>query len=328
MEDAAMTSEPHLTEQPQSTIDRILHELDVWDGDLPEDAIREARLHRDAIVPRLIEAIREATRRAAAGDVPEGEAHFVALFLLAEFRAKEALPAIVEAMSLEGRLADDLFGDAITEILPRVLAVLADDRLEVLEDMIRNRALDEFVRSAAMETLRHFVRDGRMTRDEAVERLRAHLREAIANRDAGATESLVVALANYSPREAMDEIREAFALELVDPFMIDLDYIEADLKDERPPEESWYCPPTGIADTIEELRRWQRFADDEPDSDLLIDDEIDDEVDDYVDPDDDWQPPASWTAPDTIRNTLPRVGRNEPCPCGSGKKFKKCCGGR
>jgi hypothetical protein len=21
-----------------------------------------------------------------------------------------------------------------------------------------------------------------------------------------------------------------------------------------------------------------------------------------------------------------RVGRNQPCPCGSGKKFKKCCG--
>lgn len=23
----------------------------------------------------------------------------------------------------------------------------------------------------------------------------------------------------------------------------------------------------------------------------------------------------------------PKVGRNEPCPCGSGKKFKRCCGG-
>jgi uncharacterized protein YecA (UPF0149 family) len=23
-----------------------------------------------------------------------------------------------------------------------------------------------------------------------------------------------------------------------------------------------------------------------------------------------------------------RVGRNEPCPCGSGKKYKKCCGQR
>ncbi|NNF42414.1 MAG: hypothetical protein HKN62_05090 [Phycisphaerales bacterium] len=24
----------------------------------------------------------------------------------------------------------------------------------------------------------------------------------------------------------------------------------------------------------------------------------------------------------------PTVGRNEPCPCGSGKKFKQCCGRR
>jgi len=27
----------------------------------------------------------------------------------------------------------------------------------------------------------------------------------------------------------------------------------------------------------------------------------------------------------TIRRTEPKVGRNDPCPCGSGKKFKKCC---
>lgn len=26
-----------------------------------------------------------------------------------------------------------------------------------------------------------------------------------------------------------------------------------------------------------------------------------------------------------VRET-PRIGRNEPCPCGSGKKYKKCCG--
>jgi uncharacterized protein len=28
----------------------------------------------------------------------------------------------------------------------------------------------------------------------------------------------------------------------------------------------------------------------------------------------------------TIQRTEPKVGRNDPCPCGSGKKFKKCCG--
>ncbi len=32
----------------------------------------------------------------------------------------------------------------------------------------------------------------------------------------------------------------------------------------------------------------------------------------------------SVPAPPSVRQTA-RVGRNEPCPCGSGKKFKKCC---
>ena len=28
----------------------------------------------------------------------------------------------------------------------------------------------------------------------------------------------------------------------------------------------------------------------------------------------------------TIYRDQPKVGRNDPCPCGSGKKYKKCCG--
>ncbi len=31
-------------------------------------------------------------------------------------------------------------------------------------------------------------------------------------------------------------------------------------------------------------------------------------------------------APVTMRHTGPRIGRNDPCPCGSGKKYKNCCG--
>ncbi len=27
-----------------------------------------------------------------------------------------------------------------------------------------------------------------------------------------------------------------------------------------------------------------------------------------------------------IDGTFPPIGRNDPCPCGSGKKYKKCCG--
>ena len=29
---------------------------------------------------------------------------------------------------------------------------------------------------------------------------------------------------------------------------------------------------------------------------------------------------------DPVRNTVRDVGRNDPCPCGSGRKFKKCHG--
>jgi uncharacterized protein len=35
--------------------------------------------------------------------------------------------------------------------------------------------------------------------------------------------------------------------------------------------------------------------------------------------------PVAYTS-DLHRNA-PKIGRNEPCPCGSGKKFKRCCGG-
>ena len=30
--------------------------------------------------------------------------------------------------------------------------------------------------------------------------------------------------------------------------------------------------------------------------------------------------------PKTQRLDAPKVGRNDPCPCGSGRKYKKCCG--
>jgi hypothetical protein len=29
---------------------------------------------------------------------------------------------------------------------------------------------------------------------------------------------------------------------------------------------------------------------------------------------------------ETFRREAPKVGRNDPCPCGSGRKYKKCCG--
>ena len=36
---------------------------------------------------------------------------------------------------------------------------------------------------------------------------------------------------------------------------------------------------------------------------------------------------GKMVTPKTEVHAGPKIGRNEPCPCGSGRKFKKCCGG-
>jgi hypothetical protein len=309
---------------PAVDLDGIIAELDTTGGELPEKAIREARAHRDETVPKLIEVIRRATAEARAGEPPEGNAHFFALFLLTEFQAKEALPAIIEAVSLPGKLPSDLFGDAITSTLARVWASLSGEP-GLLDDLIRNRELDEFVRWEAAETYIHLVRDGRLDRGEAVERLRQHLREAIEHEDEKVAVALVEVLTSFSPKEAYDDIAEAYRRELIDPFMIGLEDVEQSISEgeTRWRETLRHCSPTGIEDTIAELRRWAAFQEEEeereeeepveritvplaplPDEPLLSLDEL-------------APPPASAT---------PRVGRNAPCPCGSGKKYKKCCG--
>jgi SEC-C motif-containing protein len=35
---------------------------------------------------------------------------------------------------------------------------------------------------------------------------------------------------------------------------------------------------------------------------------------------------GDYVKPETFHRAAPKVGRNDPCPCGSGKKHKKCCG--
>jgi len=74
-------------------------------------------------------------------------------------------------------------------------------------------------------------------------------------------------------------------------------------------------------DLLRELRdRYRRgeFAlpePDEGDGDFALGDEP--ELPEW----DGYAPPAG----ETIRRDAPKVGRNDPCPCGSGKKYKKCC---
>ncbi|MDO8350766.1 MAG: UPF0149 family protein [Gallionella sp.] len=39
-----------------------------------------------------------------------------------------------------------------------------------------------------------------------------------------------------------------------------------------------------------------------------------------------WTPVRRAVTDPAIRREMPKIGRNEKCPCGSGRKYKKCCG--
>jgi uncharacterized protein YecA (UPF0149 family) len=37
---------------------------------------------------------------------------------------------------------------------------------------------------------------------------------------------------------------------------------------------------------------------------------------------------VSENPPNAVIRRGPKIGRNDPCPCGSGRKYKKCCLGK
>lgn len=41
---------------------------------------------------------------------------------------------------------------------------------------------------------------------------------------------------------------------------------------------------------------------------------------------DEWKYVAGNIITETVKRDGAKIGRNDPCPCGSGKKYKKCCG--
>ena len=119
------------------TADKIIAELErEFDGTLPEDAIRAAQERRDEIIPHLIKLVERATALARDGEFPSGNGQLIAVLLLTEFRAKEALPAIVDSVSLSWMDVEELYGDAVLEDFCRVFAVLAADAPEQIDSLI------------------------------------------------------------------------------------------------------------------------------------------------------------------------------------------------
>ena len=299
-------------------LDRIVAGIDADSNVLPVEAIREARQHRDLMIPRLIDVIKEAADEVEAGNKVGKNGHFFALFLLSEFRAEESLPTILEAVSLPGEMPFDLFGDAITSTLARILSQFAGNRPEVMDGLIANREVNEYVRWEGAQAYVYLVRDGLLSRDEAVERLQQHLHRAVEQEDTEIAGPLVSVLCSFAPQEALEVITEAYNRALVEPFLVCLEDVHQSIDEGELGAQKYLnsCLPTGIENTIEELQRWAGFQEKKPKPERRP-----------LPPPPHFEKIHDGREPEFAAVSFrdKRVGRNEPCPCGSGKKFKKCC---
>lgn len=284
----------------------------------PREAMDIAIERREESVPVLLAAL-ESTAARPERVGPADMLHEFALYLLAQFRETRALESAV-------RLArypeiDDLLGDTITEFLGSILASLYGGELGPIQSLIEDEEAYEFARSAGITALGCLYRADLLPRESLIAYLRLLFEEKLERTPSFVWDGMVILCSDLGLSELIEPIRSAYALKLVDPMVEPLQRLEKHLlggPEGFPRTQDQYIL---IDDAVACMRDWYCFKpeaaeDDEDDDDLFYDDWEDDTplfppVDPY------------WAAPPP---SLPKPARNDPCPCGSGKKFKKCCG--
>lgn len=293
-----------------------------WSGEtVPLAEFRAVRSLRDEIVPRMLGTLREVAadpKRYASERTHHGQEY--ALLLLAELRAQMAFPAIVEFLHAIGGFEDELLGDAITEDLPSVLASTFDGNLDLLLGLVQDDALDEAVRGAGIVAMGSLAVHGRFNRAE----LTTHVGRAI-----GALAREPAVYWNQIGRVVLD-------LRLDDHYRALVDLLADGTVDREWFDQSDVGDPSSEPDwnELKSLRCYRLIDDTGAEVDRLpwhgskvwtVEDLAGDEDD--LDYDDGWAgPDGADPIEEPFVREDPRVGRNDPCPCGSGKKFKRCCG--
>ncbi len=147
------------------------------------------------------------------------------------------------------------------------------------------------------------------------------LKERVAEKDPENVLALALTLHDLCPREAREDLERAFDEDLLYEGEISreeiLDAIELGEEPALKKLKREYQP---IVDVVKTLRTWAAFQPDRRRPPFTPD-----EAPRVAAPPLTETPLAEPPMSHPIRHTEPHVGRNDPCPCGSGKKFKKCC---
>ena len=286
----------------------IVRKLERWRGRFEREAVRAAVEQREEITPELLRMLEETVERAAEL-APQGDwiGHLYAMCLVAQFREVRAYPLVVRFGRLPRELLRSLCGDFLTEDYANVLASVSGGDVSAIQSLIEDESVDVRVRSVAFDSLSVLVAEGQRSRVEIVDYLRRLFRGGLERRRSPVWASLVCCSCDLYPEELLPDIEQAFRDGLIDPTEVGMDSVLGDLaegKERMLARLRNDCRFRMIDDAAAYMEKWYR-------DDVRTAASVK------------WSP-ALVTSP--VRST-PKVGRNDPCPCESGKKYKKCCGG-
>ncbi len=305
------------------SIDEIFEQFVVSPNGFPFEAVAAAEQQREEITEELLQLLDDVVMDPDL--FFEEFSHIFALFLLAKFREPRAYARIVNLAIMPSDEIDALLGDSITEDLPRWLASVANGDLTQIDRLIRDKNASGYARGSGIRAISVMIVNGLLDRGVAISYLRTLFHEL--DRDVKyetVWTDLVMVAAELSAVELADEVEQVFDDNLFDFFMAEHEAIDAELH-------------TDLAENLARMSKSTLYH--------LIDDVAKEISWWHV-----WKPPAPPKPTPEPRKALdfqgqspsrkalavePRrasefsgdqPGRNAPCPCGSGKKYKKCHG--
>jgi hypothetical protein len=220
-------------------------------------------------------------------------------------------------LAQDGEALEAALGDGVTITLTPILISTYDGDLDALKGLIEAAEVDEDVRAGALEVLAYLTATGHIPREQTEAYLLRLYDTLQPQHQSFVWSGWVLAVALLGLETLSGVVRQAFGRGLIEPMVMDYDDFRRDL-------ERTLADPERMAgfqhdligpleDAIGELSGWYAFSDAaEQDEERWA-----------TSPEDVRLPFADMPQP--FVDPFKGVGRNDPCPCGSGKKFKKCC---
>jgi hypothetical protein len=291
--------------------EKILHELTYADG-LPREALEAASTQRGEMLPLFLDEIETYLALEPAARAKPTPLFFI-FHLLGEWREKAAYRPLARLLRLPGREVDAIFGDGITTTSHRVMAAVFDGDPQPFYDIILEPKAEEFIRAGMCEALAMVTVRGELDRAVAGRFLRHAFMEMQPQADCYVWVGWQSAIAMLGMTDLKLLVKKAFDRGFIDSHVLGLDHFEEHLRrgiehpgESRLPDDR---DSTLFGDTVKELSGWYCFSEQ------------------YREDQERWQrrAEADFARSQRVQNPFKGVGRNSPCPCGSGKKFKKCC---